>query len=418
MAPKAHPYRATDGEVTWFVRYRIPGHPNPVKDTFRGEKAQVEAEKFARLIERVGGEAARATRRRGESSANHVPSLATWFETHLDTVASSGTPGTVADYRAMAKRTWLPTLGALPLDAIDRTAVVNWVGEQRKAETKNSAARRRTALTRRVKDPTVVVPEPEFYSAKSIANAQRLLSSTMAAAVEAGIITKNPARGVDLPSDQERHEMTLLTHNQFADLLDAVTPHYRPLVAFLAGTGCRWGEATALQARDFDLDADQPVVRVRRAWKKGETGVYLGSPKSEKGRRTITLPPSVVQLVRPLVEAAKFDTASGLVFATREGTRVQSQHFTYRVWRPALARVGIERLRVHDLRHTHASWLIAAGVTLPVIQRRLGHESIKTTVDVYGHMAPDAHAGAADAAEIAMSGALPQIEPPDRSDAA
>ncbi len=72
--------------------------------------------------------------------------------------------------------------------------------------------------------------------------------------------------------------------------------------------------------------------------------------------------------------------------------------------RPAPARP-----RVHDLRHSHASALIAAGVPLPVVQRRMGHESIQTTVDVYGHLAPDAYAGAAEAMSVAMGGVSPQI---------
>ncbi|MCA0329475.1 MAG: tyrosine-type recombinase/integrase [Actinobacteria bacterium] len=64
---------------------------------------------------------------------------------------------------------------------------------------------------------------------------------------------------------------------------------------------------------------------------------------------------------------------------------------------------------MHDLRHSHASWLIAAGVPLPVIQRRLGHESIQTTVDVYGHLAPDALEIAAQAATLALGQAMPEV---------
>ena len=65
---------------------------------------------------------------------------------------------------------------------------------------------------------------------------------------------------------------------------------------------------------------------------------------------------------------------------------------------------------MHDLRHSHASALIAAGIPLPVIQRRLGHESIQTTVDVYGHLAPEAYAGAASAIDLSLTQALPKVE--------
>lgn len=394
MAPTPQPYRAKDGTVTWYVRYRIKGRPNPTKDTFGpydddpdGERARVEAEKFARLVERVGGEAARATRRSSEDSARTMPTLATWLERHLEQVAASATPGTVAEYRRTAARTWLPRLGALPLDAITRDACVSWVAWQREQ------------TARRTGEP---------YSTKSIANAARLLSSVMASAVEAELISKNPAARLPMPSDQERREMVFLTANELARLIDAIPEHWRPLVAFLFGTGMRWGEATALRGGDFDLDAQPATVRIVRAWKKGAAGVYLGAPKSKAGRRTITIDDSLAAFIRPLVEAAGRD---GLVFTSRTGQRAQTQHFHSRIWQPALKRAQLgKRPRVHDARHSHVAALIAQGVGLPVIRQRLGHESIKTTIDVYGHLLPDLHAGAAEAAGAYLSGALPVLE--------
>lgn len=122
----------------------------------------------------------------------------------------------------------------------------------------------------------------------------------------------------------------------------------------------------------------------------------------------MTLPPSIVSEIAPSVEKAGM---GGYVFQGLDGKHLRRSWFLEAVWYPALDRAGVERRpRIHDLRHSHASWLIAQGVGLPVIQRRLGHESIKTTIDAYGHLAPDAWAGAADAAELALVGALPQIE--------
>jgi len=366
MAPKPQAYRTKNGDITWHVRYRIKGHPNPVKDTFEGPNAHADADRFAKLVERVGGATARATRVSSEASAAHVPTLATWLERHLDQVSAARTEGTVAEY------------------AITRDACVAWVAWQRQQ--------------------TTVRGKP--YSAKSISNAARLLSSVMRSAVEAELIARNPAARLPIPSDQERHEMVLLTHNEYATLVQAIPAQWHAFVAFLAGTGCRFGEATALVAGDFDLDGDAPTVRISRAWKKGAAGVYLGAPKSRRGVRTITLGRIVVDAVRPLVEAG-----DGLVFTTTQGKRVQSQHFHTRVWSPALDRAGLgKRPRVHDLRHAHASWQIAAGIRPEVLQRRLGHESIKTTYDVYGHLLPDSHAGAAEAADRAMAGAFPEVE--------
>lgn len=98
------------------------------------------------------------------------------------------------------------------------------------------------------------------------------------------------------------------------------------------------------------------------------------------------------------------------MFTARRGGPITSGPFHHHIWQPACDAAGLSpRPRVHDLRHSHASALIAAGVPLPVVQRRMGHESIQTTVDVYGHLAPDAYAGAAEAMSVAMGGVSPQI---------
>lgn len=372
----------SDGSEVWRVAYRRDGRLCWTPTIATGEGAA----EMKELVERLGPDAAVAIlRQRTGRDVRHMPLLAEVFERHIEAVAAVRTSGTVGEYRRMAARTWLPSLGPLPVDAITRDTCVAWVAWQR------------VQLTRRGKP----------YATKSIVNAARLLSSVMASAVEAGLVPRNPAARLPIPSDQERAEMVVLTHNEYARLVAAIPERWHPLVAFLAGTGCRWGEATALRPGDFDLDADEPMVRISRAWKKADAGVYLGGPKSRKGVRTVSLGRVVVDAVRPLVEAADRD---GLVFTAVEGGRVSAQRFHTRVWKPALeaARLG-KRPRVHDLRHTHASWQIAAGIRPEVLQRRLGHESIKTTYDVYGHLLPDSHAGAADAADRAMAGAHPEL---------
>ena len=99
------------------------------------------------------------------------------------------------------------------------------------------------------------------------------------------------------------------------------------------------------------------------------------------------------------------------MLTTIQGRRVQAQHFRERVWHPAVLRANIGKSpRVHDLRHSNASWMIARGMNLTTLQRRLGHEKITTTVDVYGHLMPEAQAQAAASATLSLAGWLPQIE--------
>ena len=176
----------------------------------------------------------------------------------------------------------------------------------------------------------------------------------------------------------------------------------------MVGTGLRWGEATALTVADVDLDPGAASVRVTKAWKRGEQGTFrLGGPKTRRSRRTVTLPVDVLAAVAPLCASRSGDD---LLFTGRKGARVAHQNFHGRVWTPLRAVLPEHRRpTIHDLRHTHASMLIKAGVPLPVIQRRLGHESIQTTIDVYGHLDASAGAVAAEAANRALADLTPGL---------
>lgn len=411
MAPKAQPYRAANGHISWFVRFRVDGKQNPVKETFSvdgdpsGAQAKVEAERFARLVDKVGGTAARATRRTGEDSARDMPTLRTWFEQHLASVSTYTTTGTPDGYRKDAERTWLPHLGHLPLDAITRDAVVKWVAWQREQETARSKAAREKAAAGG--EP---LPEKRLVRPKTIKNAHGLLSSTLQAAVDADpqLITRNPAKGVRLPSDQADTEKEILTHAEWELLRAAIPAYWLPLTTFLIVTGVRIGEASAVQMRDLDLDSPTPTVRIRRAWKKGERDSrYLGSTKSRRGVRTIRIGTDLADLLRPLVT----DDPEALVFTGVQGGRVQAQHFNTRVWKKALADAGITKaITPHGLRHTSASWMLMAGVAPQVVQHRLGHESLSTTSKIYAHLLTDAQADAATLLDAAARPSARQIE--------
>jgi integrase len=210
----------------------------------------------------------------------------------------------------------------------------------------------------------------------------------------------------------------LLSTAEVGLILAQLTPWYRPFVRFLVGTGLRWGEATALQISDVVLDGPTPSVRVIRAWKRGGDGrPYLGTPKTKRSRRTVSLPDSLVADLRELCAGR----GSGeFVFVNTQGGPVLNASFWPKHWSKAIAAAqnpvdasgapdpSAPRLtkspRIHDLRHTHASWLIAQGTDLFVVQRRLGHESITTTMDRYTHLLPEQQISAAAAAGRALAG--------------
>lgn len=246
-------------------------------------------------------------------------------------------------------------------------------------------------------------------SLKTKANYHGLLYGVFAYAVELGHLSANPcARTAPKRSRvrQSQAELRFLTEDELLQAVRLAGEH-GDLLAFAVSTGLRFGEITALWCSDVDLV--RGTVRVNKAWKRdgedGETEMpgwlrkqvgrkhtmrqhHLGKPKTAKSRRTISIAPDVIELLRPHVEGLATDD---FVFPSPTGLPLHQSDFYERVWQPLgkrLAAEGIAPFRFHDLRHTHVAWLVAGGAPLPHIQARLGHESITTTIDTYGHLLP------------------------------
>jgi integrase len=308
------------------------------------------------------------------------------------------------DYLALARRWIFPVIGDSPLDEIDRFHV---------AEVANRAVAAKK-------------------SPKTIGNIHGLLSSILSDAVADELVRRNVAQGAmpNLPAVKSE-DMVFLSHADFA-LLASCIPEgtERDIARLLVGTGLRWSELTALQVGDVDLLDSKAALQVRRAWKLRDGRYELGEPKTKRSRRTVSLSGELVSLLTPY--AAQLDDAAFL-FTSPQGRPVRHSNYYHRTWLPALFAVqncaahrqaaaeahrayklevrSAKRAgrpvriaepkpcgcpgtltrtpRIHDLRHTHASWLLDAKITLPAIQRRLGHESIQTTIDRYSHLAPE-----------------------------
>ncbi len=287
---------------------------------------------------------------------------------------------TAHDYDRDLRRHVLPELGDRELTEVSSTDVGQWV----------------KGLQERGLAP------------KTIRNQHGLLSALFQAAVDhepQAMRPGNPCARTRLP-EAGGEEMHFLTPAELDRLLAALPAHHRPLITTLALTGLRWGEATGLTARHVDLLATPATIAVRQSLQRQADGSFqLGPPKTRTSRRTVTLPAKLVDVLVPVWSGRSGDD---LVFVTQRGTAVRHSHFYGRVWKPAVLRAGLAPgLRIHDLRHTHAAWLISAGRPLPSIQRRLGHRSITTTVDRYGHLLPEVDRGDLDALQAAFITADP-----------
>ena len=244
-----------------------------------------------------------------------------------------------------------------------------------------------TLLTDLTRDHVSRWVNAQTGSPKTIRNAHSILSAAFSSAARDGLIAANVAKGVRLPrtdhADQTEH--VYLTTDEVGVLLGLLGDHWRPLVAFLVSTGVRFSEATALTVGSVDVAAR--TAHIRQAWKSAGSGPpVLGPPKTRRSRRTISMPPEIAAMLEVHMRGRK---PADFVFTNSRGTPVRNGPFHENVWQPimdAFEETTGKRPRPHDCRHTYASWAIRSGTSLMVIQRQLGHESIQTTVDTYGHL--------------------------------
>jgi integrase len=250
----------------------------------------------------------------------------------------------------------------------------------------------------------------EGAAPKTIHNVHGLLSAAMTTAEMLGYIPRNRCRGVRLPTIEHVEDNTrFLTHAEFCLVLNGMDDQYNSFISFLVMTGTRFGEATAITVADVDLISRPPTARINKAWKRdGHSQYYLGATKTGAGKRTIGLRPALVELLIPLVAGR---AGTDLLFTTHAGNRIAEKPFWEHYWRPAVHVAHTQGLtkspRIHDLRHTHASWLIQDGkVSMFTNPRRLGHASTRTTENTCGHLMPQALQDGADAIERPVNGFL------------
>jgi integrase len=173
-----------------------------------------------------------------------------------------------------------------------------------------------------------------------------------------------------------------------------------------ATTGMREAEMLGLTWDDIDLDAG--TIRVRSTLQRVDGEWKLLDPKTEKSKRDVALPPVTVAAlrehrIRQLAEQAKAGKLgkSGLVFTTERGHPIHGSNLT-KVLYAHLERLGLPKVTVHDLRHSAATVLYAAGIPLESIADMLGHSTTRVTADLYRHRVEDMQRGAAEAMERAV----------------
>jgi integrase len=208
-----------------------------------------------------------------------------------------------------------------------------------------------------------------------------------------GVMRDNPA-DLNKPPKAPNQETDMLQPEEAARLLEQLRGKPLYLIASLGlATGMRRNEMLALRWRDLKLDAAQ--LTIKQALEQTKThGIRVKEPKTERGKRTISLPAHIVaELRQHWREQQEQRLGMGLgkapddspVFAAADGRHLSPNAIT-KAWPRAMAAIGMPAVTLHSLRHSHASMLIAKGVDILTISRRLGHTSPTITLGIYGHL--------------------------------
>lgn len=272
------------------------------------------------------------------------------------------------------------------------------------------------AITRR--DVEVFLAEKASVRApKTVGYTLTLLKAILTDAVAHGHLDQNPAAAVKPPVRPDREEsMHVLMPEEIDRLLKAADQPWKTLYLVAVHTGLRRGELLAV--RWSDLDLEQRRLYVRRSLgriRDGQGYVVREAPlKTRYSRRTVDLSPSVVAALLDL--PAGDDPERDFVFRSQVGGPIDPDNVD-RAFKRYLTLAGLPEIRFHDLRHTHASLLIAANVHPKAIQVRLGHSSITVTMDRYGHLMPSAFEGVGERLEALFQGNNKATQPATRTNA-
>jgi integrase len=243
---------------------------------------------------------------------------------------------------------------------------------------------------------------------RTVGHVHRALHRALGHANDWDLIQKNVASLVSPPRVAATEIETLTAAKVQRVLAKLKGRAIYPIAALALATGMRRGELLALRWSDVKLDLAK--LNVEQSLEQTKAGLRFKSPKTKHGRREITLPPSAVTLLREHRKAQQETRLrlglgkaadNALVFATWD-SKVRSPNALTKEWSVAMKEVGLS-VTFHSLRHTHASHLIASGLDVLAISRRMGHGSPAITLGVYGHLFPNTDDRAAQIIEAALA---------------
>jgi integrase len=262
-------------------------------------------------------------------------------------------PKTLQLYNGLVRLHMTPALGSLTIQEITEPRVRRW---------------RKGLLDAGVGEVTT-------------AKAYRLLKAIMNTAVDDGMIRRNPCR-IKGAGQEKSPERPVLTIRQVFALADAIDPRYRALILLAVFGSLRWGELAALRRRHINLRSGTLRIEVSVA-ELTDGSLVTGPPKSEAGKRTVTLPAFVLPEIAAHLDRFTGPDADSFVFVGPKNAPLRRSNFT-RTWQHATESAELTGFHIHDLRHTGNHIAAATGASLRELMGRMGHSTTRAAL-IYQH---------------------------------
>jgi integrase len=376
------------GERSWELKFDLgtdplSGRRKTAYHSFKGTKRNAQIE-LTRLIASA-------------ADGNYVdPSkltLAEFLDRWEGWAATQVSAKTLERYRQLAAHQIRPHLGASRIQRLKTVHFAELYGRLQKSK-----------------------PEGAGLAPKTVGHVHRLLHRVFDCAFKWGVITNNPVSPAE-PPRVTRREVAILSPEQINTVIAALRGRYlHPITVIALATGMRRGEIAALRWSDINLDGGK--IRVERSLEQTRGRLAFKSPKTASGRRSVSVPASVIAELRDHRHRQQQERLAlghgragpeDQVFAgwDRDGNpcplppdRISS------TWAKTVTALQLPRVTFHALRHTHASQLIAAGLDVVSVSRRLGHANPTVTLAVYAHLFGDIDERAATIVETALADVL------------
>lgn len=207
-------------------------------------------------------------------------------------------------------------------------------------------------------------------------------------------LKNNPCKKIEKMGRSNARELYFWTKAEFDVFIDTFSDKeeiYCVMYKLLFWSGCRVGEALALTLEDLNFNA--MTISISKTYYRRNKKDYITRPKTESSNRTITIPEFLMEELKKYTEQIFGLTGKDRIFQITD-TAIRKK------MKRKVEKYGMKRIRIHDLRHSHIAFLIEKGVQPLAIAERAGHESINTTMNIYGHLYPNKQRQIADMLEV------------------